>query len=56
MSIAQESNITFYDAVFISLAQSLRADLITDNYKHQSKYTGKDVRIIPLKEYATVML
>src|SRR3990167_2229724 len=51
IDISRESNITFYDASFIALAASLRADLVTDNIKHQGKYKGKEVKIVPLKDY-----
>ncbi len=51
MGIAQNSNMIFYDASFIVLAKRFKADLITDNPKHQKKYKGKDIKIIALKEY-----
>jgi predicted nucleic acid-binding protein len=50
MEIALNCKITFYDATFLSLAESLGADLVTDNPKHQSKFT--DVKVIPLGEVA----
>lgn len=51
MKIAIENKITFYDASFLALAKKLGADLVTDNPKHQNKYKGKEVKIIPLKNY-----
>ena len=51
MRIAYENKITFYDASFIALAKDQKADLVTDNPKHQNKYKGKEVRIVPLKNY-----
>lgn len=51
LEIATTYNITYYDASFIALAKDQKADLITDNPKHQKKYKGKDVKIIPLKNY-----
>lgn len=49
--IAFKYGITFYDASFISLAQRLKANLVTDNPKHQKKYKGKEVKVISLKDY-----
>ena len=51
LEIAISNGITYYDATFIALAKNQRADLVTDNPKHQNKYKGKEVRIIPLKDY-----
>lgn len=51
MEIASKYSMTYYDAVFVSLAKHLGADLVTENFKHQAKYKGKDVKIIPLKDY-----
>lgn len=51
MVIAKNSKMTYYDASFIALAKRLKTDLITDNIKHQKKYKGKEVKIIPLKDY-----
>lgn len=51
MVVSKESDMTFYDALFIALAQQLKADLVTDNIKHQGKYSGKAVKVIPLKDY-----
>ena len=50
MNIAQRYLITYYDASFLSLAESLNAPLITDNPKHQSKYKGK-IKVIAIKDY-----
>ena len=47
--IAHESRITYYDASFVSLANSLNATLVTDNIKHQAKVKG--VKVIALKDY-----
>ena len=48
-SIAEVSNITFYDAVFVELAERLKAVLVTANPKHQKKFGG--VKVIALKDY-----
>lgn len=45
----EQSQITYYDASFISLAKQLDATLVTDNPKHQAKVKG--VRVINLKDY-----
>ncbi len=47
--IAVESNITYYDASFMALAQQENAILVTDNIKHQGK--SPDIKVIPLKDY-----
>lgn len=47
--IATESNITYYDASFMALAQQENAILVTDNFKHQGKSAG--IKVIPLKDY-----
>ena len=49
--IAFKYGITFYDAAFIALAKVQKAVLVTDNPKHQKKYQGKEVKVIPLKNY-----
>jgi len=49
MEIAMKAGITFYDAVFLGLAERLRAIVITDNIKDMGKYRG--VRVIDLKNY-----
>lgn len=51
MNIALKHNMTFYDASFIALAEKLKATLITDNLKHQGKYTESVIKIIPLSKY-----
>ncbi|MBI2641664.1 type II toxin-antitoxin system VapC family toxin [Candidatus Roizmanbacteria bacterium] len=50
MQIAHENNVTFYDASFMALAKEKKADLITDNPKHQKKKI-QGLRVVPLKEY-----
>jgi predicted nucleic acid-binding protein len=47
--IAQDLNITYYDAAFIALAEQLKATLVTENMKHQGK--TKDIRVIAIKDY-----
>ena len=47
--IAYSSRITYYDASFVSLANSLDATLVTDNIKHQAKVKG--AKVIALKDY-----
>lgn len=47
--IAQEANITYYDACFIALAKQEDAELVTDNPKHQSR--TKVIRVKSLKDY-----
>lgn len=47
--IAQEANITYYDASFIALAKQENAKLITDNPKHQAKLAS--ILVKPLAEY-----
>ncbi len=51
VTISKENNMTYYDALFIALANKIKADLVTDNIKHQGKYKGKEVKIIPLENY-----
>lgn len=48
-AIANDSNITYYDASFMSLAKKENAILVTDNIKHQGK--SSDVKVISLKDY-----
>lgn len=50
IEIAHVNKITYYDASFISLAEKLHADLVTDNPKHQ-KLRGKKLKVISLKDY-----
>lgn len=47
--IAQNLNITYYDACFLALARSLDAPLITDNPRHQAKI--KADAVIALAKY-----
>jgi len=48
--IANENQITYYDASFMALAKEQKAVLITDNPKHQKrKITG--LTVISLKDY-----
>lgn len=47
--IAQENNITYYDAAFMSLAKQHDAALVTDNIKHQGK--NSNIKVIALKDY-----
>ena len=49
LEIASQANITFYDAVFVELAERLKAGLITANPKHQKKFEG--VKVVALKDY-----
>lgn len=51
LKIAKDSGMTYYDASFIALAKRLKADLVTDNPKHQNKYRGKEIKIISLQYY-----
>ena len=52
MEISDANQMTYYDASFVELAESLNAILVTDNPKHQSKY--KKVKVIPLVNYKEV--
>lgn len=52
VEIAAKSKITYYDAVFVNLAEEIGATLVTDNQKHQSKI--KEVTVICLKDYKRV--
>ena len=47
--VAERAKITFYDAVFIVLAEKLEATLVTANSKHQRQFPN--VKIINLKDY-----
>lgn len=49
MEMAHEHGITYYDAVFVALAQEESATLVTANPKHQR--VQKMTRVIALKEY-----
>ena len=50
IEIASLNKITYYDASFISLAVMLKADLVTDNPKHQKKKI-LGLKVISLKDY-----
>lgn len=47
--IAQQAEVTYYDASFIALAKQEDAILVTDNPKHQAKTT--EITVISLKDY-----
>jgi len=47
---ARRYKITYYDASFISLAEKLHADLVTNNPKHQKKKIA-GLKVISLKDY-----
>lgn len=47
--IAQDANITYYDASFIALAIQEDSELVTDNPKHQGKKAK--IKVIPLEDY-----
>lgn len=38
--IAYDYSMTYYDASFIACAEHIQGELITDNFKHHSKYKG----------------
>ncbi len=48
--IAQDHGVTYYDASFMALAKEQKADLITDNPKHQDKKIS-GLKVISLKNY-----
>ncbi len=50
MQIAYENKISFYDASFMALAMEQKADLVTDNPKHQQKKI-EGLKVIVLKDY-----
>ena len=50
IQIAYENQITFYDASFMALAKEQKADLVTDNPKHQKKKID-GLKVISLKDY-----
>lgn len=50
MQMAHENKVTFYDASFMALAKEQKAELITDNPKHQKKKV-KGLRVVSLKNY-----
>lgn len=47
--VAYTSSMTYYDASFVALAESLKGKLVTDNIKHQGKTTH--VEVVPLRNY-----
>lgn len=47
--LASDYRITFYDAVFLALADLQQTTLITENIKHQGK--TKNIQVIPLADY-----
>lgn len=49
LEITNENGMTYYDATFVELAERLKAILVTDNPKHQSKFKG--VKIVSLVDY-----
>ena len=49
MEIAGVAGVSFYDASFGALAEKLKADLITDNVKHQGKFS--EINVVNLKDY-----
>lgn len=49
MALADDCQITYYDAVFIELANRLNATLVTANPKHQKKFSG--IKVVALKDY-----
>lgn len=50
IQIAYENGVTFYDASFIALAKEQKADLVTDNPKHQKKKIA-GLKVVSLKDY-----
>lgn len=50
-ALAHAAGITFYEAIFLALAKTLSAPLVTDNVRHQRGASG--VRVIPLSEYSS---
>ena len=47
--IAEEASITYYDAVFVELAERLKVILVTANPKHQKKF--RRIKVVALKDY-----
>lgn len=47
--MAVENKITYYDSVFVNLAEKIGGILVTDNPKHQNKIKG--VKVVGLKNY-----
>jgi len=48
-SLAYKAGITYYDASFVSLANSLEASLVTANPKHQA--VSGSVNVIPIQDF-----
>lgn len=48
--LAQHRGITFYDAIYLAVADELRAPLITANPKHQQPLSH--ITVIPLEKFA----
>lgn len=48
-ALAYEHGLTYYDATFLSVAQILQCEIVTDNVKHQGKATN--IPVIPLATY-----
>ncbi len=51
LEMAAAGKITYYDASFLALAESLGSPLVTANPKHQRPIPGWKVKVIPLKDY-----
>ena len=49
MVMADDFDITYYDAVFLELAERLRSPLVTANIKHQGRVDR--VEVVALKDY-----
>lgn len=53
LEISKSKGITYYDGLFISLAEWLSASLVTANPKHQKG--SRKIQIIPLKKYGPIL-
>lgn len=49
ISMASKLGITYYDAIFLSVAKQYNASLVTENIKHQGKATA--IKVISIKDY-----
>lgn len=47
--IAEKMKVTYYDASFLALTKDLKANLITDNPKHQKKQKG--IKVVQISKY-----
>lgn len=47
--LAYELGITYYDASFLAVAKQYDATLVTENVKHQGKFS--EVKVVALKDY-----